>query len=130
MRFASKPCQKLSPQILNARLGYWQVWPQHVCPGAAQDQFIEYSSNSHIPDLTELNSPPGDAISSVQYCPDVPTRLLVSSWDRHVYLYDTHAEPGGRLLERYEHRAPVLGVCFGENQDEAYSVGLDWDVRR
>ena len=45
----------------------------------------------------------------------------------------------GRLLRKFEHRAPVLDVCFGKGEGEqngedeggdAYSVGLDWDVRR
>lgn len=30
----------------------------------------------------------------------------------------------------FEHRAPVLDVCFGEGEEEAFSAGLDWDVRR
>jgi cell cycle arrest protein BUB3 len=59
-----------------------------------------------------------------------PTRLLVSSWDRNVYLYDTHAEPGGKLLQKFEHRSPVLDVCFGRDDNEAFTCGLDWEVRR
>ena len=94
----------------------------------------------------ELSSPPQDAISALQFAP-TSLRLLVASWDKHVYLYDTSApatavENGeraqGRLVRRFEHRAPVLDVCFGregrtgeeEEGGEAYSVGLDWDVRR
>lgn len=30
----------------------------------------------------------------------------------------------------FEHRAPVLDVCFGESDEEAYTVGLDRDVRQ
>lgn len=57
--------------------------------------------------------------------------MLVSSWDRHVYLYDTKpAESGGVLLQKFEHPAPVLDVCFGRDDNEAFSVGLDWEVRR
>ncbi len=37
---------------------------------------------------------------------------------------------GGRLLNKIEHRAPVLDVCFGQDDNEAYTAGLDWDVRR
>lgn len=56
-----------------------------------------------------------------------------------VYLYDTHAEKnaegklpvtGGQLLKKFEHRAPVLDVCFGANDDEVFSAGMDWDVKR
>lgn len=78
----------------------------------------------------ELAQNPTDPISAVKFATDTPTRLLVSSWDRHVYLYDTHAEPGGKLLEKFEHRAPVLDVCFGRDDNEAFSCGLDWEVRR
>lgn len=76
----------------------------------------------------ELLSPPSDAISCLQFAP-ASLRLLVASWDRSVYLYDT-TEGGGRLLEKYLHRAPVLAVCFGDNDKEAFTAGLDWDVRR
>ncbi|KAL8790359.1 MAG: hypothetical protein Q9195_006377 [Heterodermia aff. obscurata] len=77
---------------------------------------------------TELTSPPTDAISSIQFAP-ASLRLLVASWDKSVYLYDT-TEAGGRLLRTYEHRAPVLDVCFGEGDEEAFTGGLDWAVRR
>lgn len=36
----------------------------------------------------------------------------------------------------FEHRAPVLDVCWGGEEgqegegEEVYSTGLDWDVRR
>ncbi|KAL6719327.1 mitotic spindle checkpoint protein Bub3 [Lecanora helva] len=76
----------------------------------------------------ELASPPSDAISAIQFAP-TSLRLLVASWDKCVYHYDTSVH-GGRLLGKHEHRAPVLDVCFGEDEDTAYSVGLDWDVRR
>jgi cell cycle arrest protein BUB3 len=78
----------------------------------------------------ELAQNPNDAISAVKFAPNSPTRLLVSSWDKNVYLYDTHAEPGGKLLQKYEHPAPVLDVCFGRDDKEAFSCGLDWEVRR
>lgn len=78
----------------------------------------------------ELAQNPSDAISSVSFSPTTPTRLIVSSWDKNVYLYDTHAEPGGTLLQKFEHPAPVLDVCFGRDDNEAFSCGLDWEVRR
>lgn len=67
---------------------------------------------------------------------------MVSSWDKNLYLYDTlttsengDAEDGsgvshGTLLRTYEHRAPVLDVCFGANDNEAFTAGMDWEVRR
>lgn len=78
----------------------------------------------------ELSETPSDAISAVKFAPGSSTRLLISSWDRHAYLYDTRAEPGSQLIRSFEHRAPVLDVCFGKDDSEAYSAGLDWDVRR
>lgn len=81
----------------------------------------------------ELAQPPNDAVSSLVFAPSSPTRLLVSSWDKNVYLYDTHSdsESGhGTLLQTFEHRAPVMDVCFGADDDEAFSAGMDWTVRR
>lgn len=76
----------------------------------------------------ELKDPPSDAISAIQFAP-TSLRLLVASWDKHVYLYDT-STTGGQLLNKYEHRAPVLDAIFGEDENVAYTAGLDWDVRR
>ena len=53
----------------------------------------------------------------------------MASWDKHIYLYDT-SSTGGQLLNKFEHRAPILDVCFGETEEEAYTAGLDWDVQR
>ncbi|KZF19372.1 putative nuclear pore complex subunit [Xylona heveae TC161] len=78
----------------------------------------------------ELSTPPTDAISAVKFAPGASNRMLVSSWDRNVYLYDTSVKPDGQLLRKYEHRAPVLDVCWGADENEAFSAGLDWDVRR
>ncbi|KAJ5227518.1 Mitotic checkpoint protein BUB3.2 [Penicillium citrinum] len=80
-------------------------------------------------------SPPSDAISALKFSPDPnSTRIVVSSWDKNVYLYDLRDENGavgeGKLLQKFEHRAPVLDVCFGENENEIYTAGLDWDVRK
>lgn len=30
----------------------------------------------------------------------------------------------------YEHRAPVLDVCFGSDENEAFTAGMDWQVKR
>lgn len=83
-------------------------------------------SNQH-----ELPDGPSDAISAVRFSPS-STKLLVSSWDKHVYLYDVSKEAGEtpQLISKFEHRAPVLDVCWGKDDSEAFSGGLDWDVRR
>ncbi|KAL3427405.1 WD repeat domain-containing protein [Phlyctema vagabunda] len=83
----------------------------------------------------ELNEPPTDAISSVAFAPDSSNKLLVASWDRSVYLYDVNrgeneGGKGGNLIRKFEHRAPVLDVCFGHDDTEAYTGGMDWQVKR
>jgi hypothetical protein len=80
---------------------------------------------------SELTSPPGDSISALQYAPS-STKLLVSSWDSHVYLYETQVEgeTGGKLLKTIKHPAVVLDVTWGKDETEAFSAGLNWEVRR
>ena len=78
----------------------------------------------------ELPQPPNDVVSAVRFAPDSPSKLLVSSWDRHVYLYDTQEGGDGTLVRKIEHRTPVLDCCWGRTEEEAFSCGLDWDVRR
>ncbi|KAI9794361.1 MAG: hypothetical protein M1816_005430 [Peltula sp. TS41687] len=78
----------------------------------------------------EISQPPSDAISSLRFGSGASTRLIVSSWDGNVYLYDIQGQSGGQLIQKFEHRAPVLDVCFGADEKEAFSVGLDHDVRR
>ncbi|GAD94782.1 nuclear pore complex subunit, putative [Paecilomyces variotii No. 5] len=82
-----------------------------------------------------VSSPPTDAISALKFSPEPEsTRIVVSSWDKNVYLYELRDENGnvgeGKLLQKFEHRAPVLDVCFGADENEIYTAGLDWDVRR
>lgn len=79
----------------------------------------------------ELAQPPTDAISAIAFAPQSPTRLLVASWDRNVYQYDlAGGENAAKRVASFEHRAPVLDVCFGAGDDEAFSGGADWQVKR
>ncbi|KAI1775040.1 mitotic checkpoint protein BUB3 [Hypoxylon cercidicola] len=83
----------------------------------------------------ELAQPPNDAISALAFAPDSPSRLLAASWDKNVYLYDTLQGSGGdgahgTLVRTFEHRAPVMDVCFGADGGEAFTAGMDWQVRR
>ncbi|KAJ4300194.1 mitotic spindle checkpoint protein Bub3 [Collariella sp. IMI 366227] len=80
----------------------------------------------------EVAHPPKDAISNLVFAPGAGRRrLLVSSWDKNVYLYEV---PNGgeeaTLVQTYEHRAPVLDVCFGTNDEEAFTAGMDHQVKR
>lgn len=77
----------------------------------------------------ELSPPPGDAVSAVAFAPDAPSKLLVSSWDRKLYSYDV-ANAESSFLRAYDHRGPVMDVCFGDNENEAFTAGMDWVVNR
>jgi cell cycle arrest protein BUB3 len=79
--------------------------------------------------VRELSPQPSDVISSITFSQN-SQRLLVASWDKHVYLYDVLASPGQQLVRKFEHRAPVLDACFGDDESSAYTAGLDWTVRR
>ncbi|KAL2173827.1 WD40-repeat-containing domain protein [Thermothelomyces heterothallicus CBS 202.75] len=79
----------------------------------------------------EVAQPPKDAISAISFAPGSSRRLLVSSWDRNAYLYEIST--GGdeaKLLGSFEHRAPVLGGCFGADENEAFTAGMDHQVKR
>ena len=66
----------------------------------------------------------------MRFHPTNPHSLIVASWDRHLYHYDTSASSDSQLLQRYEHRAPILDVAWGPPDSQiVYSVGLDHDVR-
>ncbi|KAB5523906.1 WD40-repeat-containing domain protein [Coniochaeta sp. 2T2.1] len=79
----------------------------------------------------EVSQPPTDAVSAISFAPHSPTRFLVSSWDKNVYLYNiatSEDEHTASLLSTFPHQAPVLDVCFGATDDEAYTAGMDWTV--
>ncbi|KAJ4512267.1 mitotic spindle checkpoint protein Bub3 [Exophiala dermatitidis] len=74
---------------------------------------------------------PADAISALRFSPHSNSlRFAVSSWDRNVYLYELSEGKVCTQLAKFEHRAPVLDVCFGKDDNEIYTACLDWDVRR
>ena len=56
----------------------------------------------------------------------------MASWDKNVYLYDIQAgeDDQGEIIRKFEHRAPVLDVCFGKDDGEAFSAAGDWRVMR
>ena len=70
-------------------------------------------------------------MSAIAFAPSTSTKLLVSSWDKKLYYYDVSSGAGEtNLLNTYEHRAPVLDVCFGSDDNEAFTAGMDWVVSR
>lgn len=69
----------------------------------------------------------------MSFAPEDATRFLVSSWDSNVYLYEIATDGEERtanILKKYPHKAPVLDVCFGANDNEAFTAGMDWLVKR
>ena len=80
-----------------------------------------------MPGQFELPEPPSDAISGVAFSPQSPNKLLVSSWDKSLYVYDVTQQTRTASVE---FDAALLDCCFGENDDEAFAVGLDLQVHR
>ncbi|KAH6632006.1 WD40-repeat-containing domain protein [Chaetomium tenue] len=79
----------------------------------------------------EAAQPPKDAISSLVFAPGPSRRLLASSWDKNVYLYEvSNGAEEANLVGTFEHRAPVLDVCFGADENEAFIAGMDHQVKR
>lgn len=94
-----------------------------------QDHKEKYTKSPTVATQFEAAQPPSDAISSLVFAPQPSTRLLASSWDKNVYLYEV-GEESASLVRSFPHRAPVLDVCFGATADEAYTAGMDWQVTR
>ncbi|KAJ1767619.1 mitotic spindle checkpoint protein Bub3 [Coemansia sp. RSA 1807] len=69
----------------------------------------------------ELLQPPSDGISKLRFHPTDDTKLLVSSWDQQVRLYD--AQQNQLVASHHDHCAAVLDTVFGSNG--AFSGGLD-----
>ncbi len=90
-----------------------------------------YFANNPAAAQFEAAQPPNDAISALVFAPGASKRLLVSSWDKNVYLYEVvNGSEEANLVGTFEHRAPVLDVCFGASPDEAYTAGMDRQVKR
>ena len=56
--------------------------------------------------------------------------FVVASWDKFAYLYEINDNKQCPLPRKFEHRPPLLDVCFGKDGNEIYTACLDWDVRR
>lgn len=70
-------------------------------------------------------------MSALRFSPHAGShKFAVASWDKYLYLYELSDNKQCTLLNKFEHRAPVLDVCFGKDDNEIYTACLDWDVRR
>ncbi|KAM0907824.1 hypothetical protein ACQ4PT_015859 [Festuca glaucescens] len=73
----------------------------------------------------ELAHPPKDGVSNLRFSRS-SDRLLVSSWEKTVRLYDVQANaPMGVVLT---HKGPVLDCCFHDD-DSGFSASADHIVR-
>lgn len=77
----------------------------------------------------ELPESAKDIVSSVKFSPD-GNELLVGSWDTNIYVFSS--TPDGQapfeLQDTIPCEVPVLDVCWGRDNSEIYSVGLDQNV--
>ena len=77
----------------------------------------------------ELENAPSDIISSVAFSED-GSKLFVSSWDNHIYVYETSPESllPYTLLTIIDSTSPILDVCSNSDGGTIYWVGLEHDV--
>ncbi|KAI7368718.1 putative nuclear pore complex subunit [Hortaea werneckii] len=78
----------------------------------------------------ELPDPPSDAISSLRFSP-AGNKLAVSSWDRTISIYHHSPDSETPFVRQtgIQCRAPILDVCWGDDDTTLFAVGLDQDVR-
>ncbi|KAJ1723428.1 mitotic spindle checkpoint protein Bub3 [Coemansia erecta] len=77
----------------------------------------------------QLAQPPSDGISRLRFHPSDDTKLLASSWDKQVRLYDVQSNK--QITAHQDHYAAVLDTDFGHSC--SFSGGLDrrllmWDT--
>jgi len=75
-----------------------------------------------------LGEPPTDGISQISFG-NTANKLLASSWDRKVYLYNVKAETreSGRITE-YEHKSAVLCCCWDTDDTMSFSGSIDGEL--
>jgi len=72
----------------------------------------------------ELSNPPTDGITKALFCHH-SNRLIVSSWDKSVTIYEINA-PNSKQIHSYEHKAPVLDISLSEDDLQIFSAGADY----
>jgi hypothetical protein len=106
------------------------TWRQ-VCATSFYPVILLNANGTLIAAQFEAAQPPKDAISALVFAPGLSRRLLASSWDKNVYLYEvSNGAEEANLVGSFEHRAPVLDVCFGADENEAFFAGMDHQVKR
>lgn len=79
----------------------------------------------------EVANSPSDVISSARFSPS-GNLLAVGCWDRGIHLYSKNGDGENPFTfnKKVATRSPVLDVCWGENENTVYCVGIDKDVRK
>lgn len=77
--------------------------------------------------FVELASPPSDAISSIRFSSS-GTDIAVGSWDSSVRVYTRQADNTYQLSRKIDTDAPVLDVCWGQDESTFFAVGIEEDV--
>jgi WD40 repeat protein len=90
-----------------------------------------WKSTNDRADQFSIPQPPDDAIASIQFSPHPDSlKFVVSSWDKHAYLYELSQGKSCTQIAKFEHRAPVLDACFGSDDNVIYTACLDMTVNR
>jgi cell cycle arrest protein BUB3 len=71
-----------------------------------------------------LSQPPADGITSLVFA-NQSDRLLVSSWDSTVRLYDARRD---QLLRTVESKSAVLDCCFSDDENRIFHGGIDQEL--
>ena len=127
--------QLSSPNHNVYRYASTYLLPPQSHPTTSSSAEFPLTTTTAASNQRELPSPPSDAISALTFAPN-SNRLIVSSWDKYVHLYDAGSHSGeqgentGRRLTGVAHAAPVLDTCYGEDDGQIFSGGLDWTVNQ
>ncbi|KAI8996827.1 WD40-repeat-containing domain protein [Pilobolus umbonatus] len=74
----------------------------------------------------ELVDCPRDGITRVCFDPSDSSKLLASSWDRTLRLYNVEEN---RLIQKFNGQSPILDCCFGDS-GKVYTGELDQSVKQ
>ncbi|KAG0370724.1 Poly(A)+ RNA export protein [Gamsiella multidivaricata] len=77
-----------------------------------------------VPQDMEVNSPPSDGISEIQFSPQADL-LAASSWDNNVRIYEVLANGSSAVKAQYSHDGPALCCAWSKDGTKLASGGAD-----
>eukprot|EP00919_Chromeraceae_sp_WS-2016_P081540 GHVR01192560.1.p1 GENE.GHVR01192560.1~~GHVR01192560.1.p1 ORF type:complete len:412 (-),score=85.46 GHVR01192560.1:124-1359(-) len=103
---------------------------QQEAPGFG-NTLQQQSTNPH--QSYEVPNPPSDTVSAISWSP-FDLFLAVASWDKSVRVYQVATSPrapmfDAKMVTGYDHSAPVLCVCWNEDNTMLFSGSADGDVK-